>query len=187
MSTKLPAKWKGSCEGGHDFNSSMCNSKIIGARFFNEALKEATNHRRGFLIIDTARDDTGHGTQVAAIAAGNYVDDVSYFGYAKGTAADIAPHARLAIYKVSWNDTSHAADIINGIEKAINDGVDVISISLSSDDIPIYENAIAIASFSAMEKGILVVASAGNHGPAHGTVRNGFPWVLTVTASTIDR
>ena len=52
------------CEGGKDFNSSMCNSKIIGARCFSEGLKANTN-----LSKVSARDDVGHGTQVASIAA----------------------------------------------------------------------------------------------------------------------
>ncbi|KAH7515075.1 hypothetical protein FEM48_Zijuj11G0157500 [Ziziphus jujuba var. spinosa] len=48
-------------------------------------------------------------------------------------------------------------------------------------------HSVAIASFAAMEKGTLVVFAAGNHGPLFGTVDNGFPWVLTVGASTTNR
>jgi hypothetical protein len=56
---------------------------------------------------------------------------VSYFDYAKGTAVGVAPHARLAIYKVSWNEATYTSDTIAGIDQAVVDGVDVINLSLA--------------------------------------------------------
>lgn len=97
-------------------------------------------------------------------------------------------HARLAIYKASWNEGTYESDASTSIEKAIIDGVDVINFSLGFPGKPlIYENAIAATSFSAIEKGIVVVTATGNQGPTLKTVDNGFPWVLTVASSTIDR
>lgn len=32
VSSQVPSKWKGKCEGGEAFNSSLCNSKLIGVR-----------------------------------------------------------------------------------------------------------------------------------------------------------
>lgn len=29
-----PKRWRGSCEGGTNLNSSLCNKKIIGASYF---------------------------------------------------------------------------------------------------------------------------------------------------------
>lgn len=72
---------------------------------------------------------------------------------------------------------------------AINDNVDVISISIGSEGFPdlyIYDE-MSIACFHAAAKGISVVASAGNNGPTKGTVVNYYPWVITVGASTMDR
>jgi hypothetical protein len=38
-----------------------------------------------------------------------------------------------------------------------------------------------------MGKGIVVSTAGGNSGPGYKSVKNGFPWVLTVTAGTINR
>ncbi|KAK6131336.1 hypothetical protein DH2020_034919 [Rehmannia glutinosa] len=46
---------------------------------------------------------------------------------------------------------------------------------------------IAIGAFHAVEKGIIVVCSAGNSGPISSSVVNVAPWILTVAATTIDR
>lgn len=65
------------------------------------------------------------------------------------------------------------------MEKAIADGVHVISLSLSNNDpaLSLDRDPITITSFSAMKNGIFVSTSAGNQGPAFGTVRNAIPWV----------
>ncbi|KAG8387319.1 hypothetical protein BUALT_Bualt02G0008900 [Buddleja alternifolia] len=136
--------------------------------------------------MNSARDIQGHGTHVASIAAGNYVDRVSFFGYAPGTARGVAPRARLAVYKVLWTVGS-GSDTLAGIDQAVADGVDILSISLSYRQPNLYENPLAIAAFGAREKGILVSMSAGNRGPSFGTLRSGIPWAVVVASGTVDR
>ncbi|MCI31556.1 subtilisin-like protease, partial [Trifolium medium] len=84
MSKNIPTKWKGKCEIGQDFNTSMCNLKLIGARYFNKGVIASKPNVK--ISMNSPRDTQGHGSHTSSTVAGNYVNDASYFGYAKGVA-----------------------------------------------------------------------------------------------------
>ncbi|KAJ8533973.1 hypothetical protein K7X08_007297 [Anisodus acutangulus] len=183
--SEIPKKWKGICKPGTQFNSSLCNRKLIGANYFNKGL--LADDPSVDISMNSARDTRGHGTHVASIAAGNFAKGASYFGYAPGTARGMAPRARIAVYKFSFEEGTFGSDLIAAMDQAVADGVDILTISYGWDEIPLYQDSVAIASFGAMMKGILVSASAGNYGPEMGTLTNGVPWIFTVASGRTDR
>ncbi|XP_010919952.3 subtilisin-like protease [Elaeis guineensis] len=171
-----PAKWRGSCYWG----PPVCNKKLIGAMAFW--------HRWN----PNPEDTYGHGTHTASTAAGSFVDDADVLGQARGTASGMAPGAHLAIYKVVFegpgqNSTGTSSDVLRGIDQAIRDRVDILSMSLGATNISLHQSSIAIASYAAITRGILPCASAGNDGPIKSLIGNDAPWILTVGASTMDR
>ncbi|XP_047320005.1 subtilisin-like protease SBT1.6 [Impatiens glandulifera] len=193
----VPSRWKGVCQTGVKFTAMNCNRKIVGARFFVKGHQAsgqiggpggAINETIEFL---SPRDADGHGTHTASTAAGRYAFQASMSGYAAGIAKGVAPKARLAIYKVCWNQAGcFDSDILAAFDAAVNDGVDVISISIGGGDgisSPYYLDPIAIGSYGAVSRGIFVSSSAGNDGPSGMSVTNLAPWITTVGAGTIDR
>lgn len=138
-------------------------------------------------IYRSARDAQGHGTHTASTAAGDMVRKASYFGQAKGIATGMRFTSRIAAYKACWAIGCANTDVIAAIDRAILDGVDVISLSLGGSSRPFYVDPVAIAGFGAMQKNIFVSCSAGNSGPTASTVSNGAPWLMTVGASYTDR
>ncbi|KAF8730209.1 hypothetical protein HU200_017184 [Digitaria exilis] len=187
----LPSKFRGGCVSTKSFNASAyCNRKLVGAKFFHAGYDAAYGERLG--EVEDPRsplDSNGHGTHTASTAAGSPVDDASFYNYAKGRAVGMAPGARIAAYKVCWENGCADSDILKAIDAAIDDGVDVISISLGAvGDAPnFYDDQTAIGAFHAVRKGIVVSASAGNDGPGEYTAKNIAPWFITVGASTINR
>ncbi|KAL3645619.1 hypothetical protein CASFOL_010799 [Castilleja foliolosa] len=168
----VPARWKGKCDLKGAYS---CNNKLIGAR--------------NFATLDPGPpiDRDGHGTHTASTAAGNFVPGANLLDQANGTASGISPRAHLAVYKVCSYDGCLGGDILAGIDAAVEDGVDVLSISLGGDSVPFYIDEMTVGAFAAMKKGILVSCSANNNGPESYSLSNEAPWMLTVGASTDDR
>jgi len=186
----VPSRWRGSCEtNATDFPSSMCNRKLIGARAFFRGYGAGGggNGSHVSLEFSSPRDHDGHGTHTASTAAGAVVADAGLLGYAEGTARGMAPGARVAAYKVCWRQGCFSSDILAGMEKAIDDGVDVLSLSLGGGAFPLSRDPIAVGALAATRRGIVVACSAGNSGPSLSSLVNTAPWVITVGAGTLDR
>lgn len=105
-------------------------------------------------------DDHGHGTHVAATAAGN------------GSLIGVAPDASLISYKVlDSRGRGSTSSIISAIERAMDpnqdgffdDHIDIISLSLGNRD-GFSNNPMSLAIDSAVNVGVIAVIAAGNEG-----------------------
>eukprot|EP01018_Ginkgo_biloba_P001835 Gb_01328 [translate_table: standard] len=129
----------------------------FGARVFtsgNQASKAAN-------LDDSPRDSDGHDTHTASTTAGSLVCNADLFGNAKGTARGMTTASHVVIYKVCGKEDYTSSDILAGMDQAIVDGVDVLSLSIGSDTTPFFEDTIAISAFRATEKGIFVSCAEG--------------------------
>ena len=110
---------------------------------------------------DDAKDDQGHGTHCAGIAAASTGNGVGIAG--------LAPDVSLIAVKVlSREGYGSNESVANGIVYAADRGADVISLSLGgSDDSQVITDAVAYA----RGKGALVVAAMGNES----TTRPSYP------------
>ncbi|WP_435335007.1 S8 family serine peptidase [Haloarchaeobius sp. TZWWS8] len=125
---------------------------------------------------NVSQDGYGHGTHVAGIVAGR-PNGSAYSG--------IAPNASIMDIRVlDSGGYGYRSDIIAGMEYAVDNDADVISMSLggptSSDD-P-YIDAVQ----NATDAGVPVVVSAGNSGPSPETIGSPgvAPAAITVGATT---
>ena len=74
------------------------------------------------------------------------------YGNARGTAAGVAPHAHVVVYKVCGLLGCGGGDILAAYDAAIEDGVDVLSLSLGGESSPFYDDPVALGAFAAIKK-----------------------------------
>lgn len=165
-----------------DQNCNYVSPKVIVAKvFFNK------NHQQN-LDAQAIQD---HGTHTAGIAAGIF--NPSLFAVVDGVVigsgdmSGIAPGAWLGNYNVFPGGVldARSEDILNAVDAAIADGMDVLNLSLGGS----YHgnnDLLAIGLDNAVDAGLVVAVAAGNSGPGAGTLES--PGrarkVITVGAST---
>ncbi len=187
LAAQLPG-FTGRCQAGVRWPADTCNSKVVAARYFVRGFGAGNVARADYL---SPRDGSGHGSHDAAVAAGNDGVDVRIEGQDLGLVSGVAPAARLSIYKACWSapdpdgDGCSTADVVKAVDQAVRDGVDVVNYSVSGSTDG-FSDAIDLAFLNAASAGVFVATSAGNDGPATGTVASPAPWVTTVGAS-VDR
>ncbi|CAM5417379.1 S8 family serine peptidase [Streptomyces pilosus] len=122
-------------------------------------LKGQVAAARNFTSAPTAGDKVGHGTHVAAIAAGTGA-------HSKGRYKGVAPAAKVLNGKV-LDDSGYGDDsgILAGMEWAAAQGADVVNLSLGGMDTAEVDPLEAAVNKLSAEKGILFAIAAGNEGP----------------------
>jgi minor extracellular serine protease Vpr len=186
---------------------AFTSNKVIVARSYVSMLAagtSASNPAADSRPDDTSpRDHTGHGTAVASVIAGNTNAGLV-------TITGMAPRAFLGNYRIfgspEVNDTTSDDVVITAAEQAMNDGMDMISLSLGAPAFtgPLDTGSVcgestgaacdplASALESAAKAGMIVVVAAGNNGedganyPSFNTIASpgDAPSVIAVGAST---
>jgi serine protease AprX len=112
---------------------------------------------KNFLANEITADDLlGHGTMIAGIIAGSGASS-------GGRYVGIAPGASLINVKViDQNGDGRVSDIIAGIEWAIYNGADVLSLSLGGINLGETNPPITMAADNAADQGVVVCVAAGN-------------------------
>ncbi|CAK9227476.1 unnamed protein product [Sphagnum troendelagicum] len=189
-----PNGFNGSCDVSSYFPSGSCNGKLLAAQHFFQAaiLVEGINATSPGRDYGSPFDLVGHGTHVSGTSAGNNNVSVFYEGSLYGLASGMAPRAWISTYKaLDQKGRGYTSDVIAAVDKAIQDGVDILNLSLGAGPVVQGENtfldALELALLGAVKHGIFVSKAAGNDGPTDVTVSSFSPWTMTVAASIIDR
>ncbi len=161
-----------------DQDCKYVSPKVIVAKvFYNKANQQGLD----------AQAIQDHGTHTAGIAAGVTGQTAVVNGVSIDDMSGIAPGAWLGNYNVFPGNVLNARseDILNAVDAAIADGMDVLNLSLGGS----YHgnnDLLAMGLDNAVDAGLVVAVAAGNSGPGPGTVES--PGrarkIITVAAST---
>lgn len=128
---------------------------VDNPEFASNIWEDSAGHRGYNAVLDTydVTPDTSHGTSVASIAVSSAGNNRSCIG--------VAPKAKIMPIKISVSPTSLTLNaVIAGINYAITNRADIISMSLSTNEnVKILQDACQ----AAYDAGIILVASAGNN------------------------
>jgi subtilisin family serine protease len=138
--------------------------------------------------IDLAHPDFADGKVSALSLYGHDVQDE--IGHETGVTwviHRIAPEARITVVKVQANKNGLLSDVIEGCELLRRRNVEIINLSMSSQDAARADHPICLEANFLVLKGIMVVAAAGNWGPWSKTIGAPGAATLALTVGKVDR
>jgi minor extracellular serine protease Vpr len=152
-------------DSGHpDEDCRYVSEKVIVAKvFYNKAKQQGLD----------AQAIQDHGSHVAGDAAGVTGQTAVVNTVSIDDMSGIAPGAWLGNYNVFPGDvlSARSEDILNAVDEAIEDGMDVLNLSLGGS----YHgnnDLLANGLDNAVDAGVVVAVAAGNSGPGQGTVES---------------
>jgi hypothetical protein len=168
-----------------DHNCKYVSPKVIVAKvFFNKAAV-------GGLDAQAVQD---HGSHTAGIAAGVTGKTATVSGVSISDLSGVAPGAWLGNYNVFPGNvvSARSEDILNAVDAAIADGMDVLNLSLggspgkSGPGTAAGIDVLSIGLNNAVDADVVVAVAAGNSGPGAHTVESPgrAAKVITAGAST---
>ncbi|MFJ7685014.1 S8 family serine peptidase [Peribacillus butanolivorans] len=158
-------------KGGYDF---VDNDADPMETTYEDWIKEGKPTVPGYMYY------TNHGSHVAGTIAAQKKNNVDYA--VKG----VAPEVDLYAYRVlgPWGG-GYTEGILAGIDKAIEDGMDVINMSLGAQtNDPLYATSVAVN--NAMLSGLVTVVAAGNAGPNEKTLGSPGTAALGISVGASD-
>ncbi|MGN9912418.1 S8 family serine peptidase [Phytohabitans sp. LJ34] len=173
-----PAAW----QAGHTGAGATVAVIDSGLDATHPDLADAVAGAKGFVDEEPGTDDrNGHGTHVAGIITGN--------GAASGgERVGVAPDAKLLVGKVAdvYGDVSES-QVIAAMEWAVDEGADVVNISIGFYDEEGTGPLESALNRLARDSGTLFVVSAGNDGPAPGSLGSPGTADEALTVGAVDR
>jgi subtilisin family serine protease len=166
-------------------------AKVIVARSFPPASPKAPSSNLPF-----HPQESEHGTHVAGIAAGNPGTQAN-IGGGRLSLSGVAPRAYLGNYRVMTVPTisnvglnGNSPEIAAGVEAAVQDGMDVINLSLGEPEISQGRDLVIRAIEGAAAAGVVPVIAAGNDFGVFGggsvTSPGSAPSAITAAATTTE-
>jgi minor extracellular serine protease Vpr len=158
---------------GHPEDAAYTTNKVIVARSYVRLLSAGSNPSNNAVDDEpddySPRDRIGHGTGVASCAAANVTVTPGFTSTGSAiTIQGMAPKAYLGNYKIAGSpgvlDFATDQTLIQSVEDAVTDGMDIISTSWGGDATTNVANDPVATAWEAASQSAVVLVAAGNGG-----------------------
>ncbi|KAG1354371.1 putative Subtilisin-like protease SBT2.5 [Cocos nucifera] len=191
-------RFKGRCVVGDEFPLAACNGKIVGAQHFAPTLPlllpEITELRcspKAITMDMQAAWPLVLGKRMNSILSSETPNHIVLKSQHLSFSVETCVLGRIAAYKAVYSFGGYMSDVVAAVDKAVEDGVDILSLSIGPSAVPpgpaAFLDILEVELLFAAKAGVSVIQAVGNGGPASSSILSFSPWVTSVAASTTDR